>query len=109
MKKIVIYCLLGLLITALSAGPAAAYSHANAYGGSTSHSYGSTSHTNAYGGSTSHAYGEGTSHTNTYGGSTSHGWECTAAPLPALTALGRRTPTPPVQRPTTPLHMGPTR
>src|SRR5271166_982617 len=51
------------------------YGHANAYGGSTSHSYGSTSHSNAYGGSTSHTYGEGSSHTNEYGGSTSHNYD----------------------------------
>ena len=74
MNKIVIY-LLGLLITAFSTGPAAAWTSSNRYGGSTSHTYGSTSHTNAYGGSSSHTYGEGTSHTNMYGGSTSHGWD----------------------------------
>ena len=61
-----------LLTAALSAGPVAAWSSANRYGGSTSHSYGSTSHTNAWGGSSSHTYGQGTEHTNAYGGSTSH-------------------------------------
>ena len=35
---------LSLLITALSFGPAAAWSHGNRWGGSSSHSYGSTSH-----------------------------------------------------------------
>ena len=59
----------------LVASPAAAWSHANSMGGSTSHSYGSTSHTNRYGGSSEHAYGEGTEHTNAYGGSTAHGWD----------------------------------
>jgi hypothetical protein len=73
MKKIVI-CLLGVVISVYSAGQVGAWSSSNRYGGSTTHTYGSTSHTNAYGGSSSHAYGEGTSHTNMYGGSTSHGW-----------------------------------
>src|SRR5208283_5984634 len=71
MKKIII-SLLSFAITLLPFGTASAYSHANRYGGSTSHSYGSTSHSNAYGGSSSHTYGEGSSHTNEYGGSTSH-------------------------------------
>ncbi len=73
MKKTIV-SFLGFLILVLACGPVMAYSHANRYGGSTSHSYGSTSHTSAYGTSTSHTYGEGTSHTNVYGGSTSHGW-----------------------------------
>jgi len=70
LKKITIG-LLGLAIAALQPGTAFAYAHANAYGGSTSHSYGSTSHTNAYGGHTSGSYGNGATHTNTYGGTTS--------------------------------------
>jgi hypothetical protein len=70
LKKIVI-ALFGLALAAVQSGPAFAYGHANAYGGSTSHSYGSTSHSNAYGGSSSHTYGSGTTHTNTYGGTTS--------------------------------------
>src|SRR5271157_3934744 len=70
-KKTVI-SLLSFAITLLPFGTASAYSHANRYGGSTSHSYDSTSHSNAYGGSSSHTYGEGSSHTNEYGGSTSH-------------------------------------
>ena len=50
---------------------AAAYTHSNRAGGSTSHAYGEgTEHTNAYGGSTEHAWGGGTEHTNMYGGST---------------------------------------
>jgi hypothetical protein len=61
-----------LAITLVLCGTAWGYSHSNRYGGSTSHSYGSTSHTSAYGTSTSHTYGEGSSHTNYYGGSTSH-------------------------------------
>jgi hypothetical protein len=62
-----------LLISALACGPAAAWGHANRYGGSTSHEQGEgTEHTNAYGGSTEHKYGGGTEHTNPYGGSTEH-------------------------------------
>jgi hypothetical protein len=44
---------MGLLITALSVGPAAAYSHSNRYGGSTSGSTGDWSHSGARGGSAS--------------------------------------------------------
>jgi hypothetical protein len=67
----IIIAVLSLTIALLQSGPAFAYAHANAYGGSTEHSYGSTSHQNAYGGSSSHTYGEGTTHTNVYGGTTS--------------------------------------
>ncbi|HME81233.1 MAG TPA: hypothetical protein VKF82_04050 [Candidatus Eremiobacteraceae bacterium] len=70
LKKIAIGAL-GLALGALQCSPAFAYAHANAYGGSTSHSYDSTSHTNAYGGHTSGSYGNGATHTNTYGGTTS--------------------------------------
>ena len=73
MKKIAI-CFLSLLIAVFSVELAGAWSTANRFGGSTTHTYGETSHTNMYGGSTQHAYGEGTQHTNMYGGSTSHGW-----------------------------------
>jgi len=73
MKKIIIS--LASLVTMLApCATASAYSHSNRYGGSTSHSYGSTSHTSAAGTSTSHTYGQGTSHTNVYGGSTTHGY-----------------------------------
>src|SRR5271165_1313649 len=71
MKKIMV-SLVSVAFALLPFNTASAYSHANRYGGSTSHSYGSTSHSNAYGGSSSHTYGEGSSHTNEYGGSTSH-------------------------------------
>ena len=68
MKKIEIG-LLGLLITALPAGPAGAWSHANSYGGSSHGSYGQGfKHSNAYGGSSAHAFGGGSEHTNMYGG-----------------------------------------
>ncbi len=68
--KTIVVGLTGLLVTALVSGPAAAWSHANSMGGSTSHSYGSTSHTNRYGGSSQHAYGEAHRASNAYGGST---------------------------------------
>ncbi len=74
---------LSLAMVTLCSGPAWSWGHANSFGGSTSHSYGSTSHDSAWGGSTSHAYGEGTSHTNVYGGSATHyeggGWSKTGA------------------------------
>ena len=71
MKKIIVG-LASLAIALLPFQAAFAYSHANAYGGSTSHSYAGTSHTNAYGGTTTHAYGEGTTHSSDYGTSTTH-------------------------------------
>lgn len=55
----------------LWAGEAFGWRSANSWGGSTSHSYGSTSRENAWGGSSSHEAGQGSEHTNTYGGSTS--------------------------------------
>ncbi len=87
------------LASTLGVDPAHGWASANRYGGSTTHSYGSTSHTNAYGGSSSHEAGEGTEHTNTYGGSTSTAPTaapstptCTAAPRPGHTGQGRITP-----------------
>src|SRR5271166_2503402 len=74
MKKIIV-CLVSFAFALLPFNTAFAYSHANRYGGSTSHSYGSTSHSSAYGTSSSHTYGEGSSHTNEYGGSTSHNYD----------------------------------
>src|SRR5208283_273115 len=73
MKKIFVV-FLSLSIVALFSVLACAWSHGNRYGGSSSHSYGSSSHTNAWGGSSSHSAGEGSSHTNAYGGSTSHAY-----------------------------------
>src|SRR5271157_2768356 len=70
MKKTIVR-LLSFAVALLPFNTAFAYSHANRYGGSTSHSEGSTSHSSAYGTSSSHTYGEGSSHTNEYGGSTS--------------------------------------
>ena len=72
--KTIVVAAAALLVGVLWQDPAGAWSSANRYGGSTSHSYGETSHTNAYGGSTSHAYGEGTEHTNAYGGSSAHAY-----------------------------------
>src|SRR5271157_3524517 len=61
-----------VVVMVLSCSPAGAWSHAGAYGGSTSHSYGSTSHTNAYGGSATHTAGQGTTATNRYGDTATH-------------------------------------
>ena len=72
MKQIVSGMVILLLITTLSVGPAAAWSHANAYGGTTSHSEGSTTATGAYGGSATHTYGQGTTATSAYGGTATH-------------------------------------
>ncbi len=72
MKKMVaVTATLMACAASLWTGEAFAWKSANSWGGSTSHSYGSTSHTNAYGGSTSGGYGQGATHTNPYGGSTS--------------------------------------
>ena len=51
--KTIVLALAVSSVAALVSGQAAAWSSANRYGGSTSHSYGSTSHENRYGGSTS--------------------------------------------------------
>ena len=51
---------LGLLLMALSPGPAGAWSHANSWGGSSHGTYGEGGeHSNAWGGSSAHAYGGG--------------------------------------------------
>src|SRR5258708_34516490 len=73
MKKIVI-AFAGLLIPLLPTSPAAAWSHANYHGGSTSHTEGSgsTTRTDAAGGSETHTYGQGTTATGRYGGSPTH-------------------------------------
>jgi hypothetical protein len=73
MKRILILAAgLGLLATA--SGPAWAWSHANAYGGSTSHAPGSESMTrsDSMGGSETRTYGQGTTATGRYGGTASH-------------------------------------
>jgi hypothetical protein len=62
---------LAALVVVLTPPAAGAYSHANRYGGSTSHAYGEgTEHTNAWGGNSAHAWGGGSEHTNMYGGHT---------------------------------------
>ena len=59
-----------LLFTLFTCSSAAAYGHANAWGGgSTTHSGNTTTRTNAYGDSATHTAGQGTSATNAYGGS----------------------------------------
>ena len=63
-----------VMVLAITVGPASAWSHGGRWGGSTSHSWGSTSHSNAWGGSSSHTYGEGSSHSSAYGTSTSHAY-----------------------------------
>ena len=74
MKAIIVMAAGALLMGALRPTPADAWASANRWGGSTTHSWGSTSHTNAWGGSSYHAYGQGTEHTNMYGGSTAHAY-----------------------------------
>ena len=82
MKKI-FTAVLSLLIVVVLYSYADAWSTGNRWGGSTTHTWGSTSHTSAWGTSTSHTAGEGTTHTNAYGGSFSHytggGWLKTGA------------------------------
>jgi hypothetical protein len=56
-----------------SAGGFGGFTHDNAFGGSTTHSwYGGTSHTNRYGGTTTGAYGYGAVHTTAGGFTTYH-------------------------------------
>src|SRR5215475_3506907 len=75
MRKKIEAGVIGFLASWLACAPAAAWSHANSYGGhSSGNGAGDWSHENAYGGSTSHDYGEGTEHTNAYGGSTAHSY-----------------------------------
>src|SRR5450755_4028720 len=78
MKKILV-SLSALTAMLLPCEATFAYGHANSYGGSTSHSEGSTSHSNPYGGSTSASAGQGASHSNAYGGSTSANGEGSAS------------------------------
>ena len=73
MRQVVIR-LVALLVPALAAGPAGAWSHAGAYGGSVSHApgSGSTTRTNFAGGSETHTYGQGMTATGRYGGTATH-------------------------------------
>jgi len=73
MNRIVI-TLASLLITLSLPGPASAWSHANRWGGDTSHSWGSdsTTRTDAWGGSETHTYGEGTTATGRWGDTATH-------------------------------------
>jgi len=62
----------GLMLGVLPCGRVAAWSHANAWGGTTSHNYGSTTHSDAWGGSETHTYGQGTTATGRYGDTATH-------------------------------------
>jgi hypothetical protein len=62
----------GLVVTLCLPVTAHAYSGANRWGGTTSHSMGSTSMSDRWGGSMSHTRGEGTTATSAYGGTASH-------------------------------------
>lgn len=64
--------LAGLITTLAVPMTANAFSCANRWGGTTSHSYGSTSMSDRWGGSMSHTRGEGTTATGAYGGTASH-------------------------------------
>ena len=72
--KPIVSGLVGLLITALTWEPAAAWSHADRWGGSTSHDAGSgsTTRTTGWGGSETHTYGQGTTATGRYGDTATH-------------------------------------
>lgn len=65
---------LAALASMPASGPVAAWVHANAWGGSTSHAYGSgsTTRTTGWGASETHTYGQGTTASNAYGGTASH-------------------------------------
>jgi hypothetical protein len=58
----------------LGCASAFAWESANRWGGSTTHSWGSTSHDNRWGGSSSYEAGVGAEHTNVYGGNTAHAY-----------------------------------
>lgn len=64
--------LAGLIIALAMPAMVNAFSSANRFGGTTSHSYGSTSMSDRWGGSMSHTRGEGTTATGAYGGSATH-------------------------------------
>ncbi len=64
--------LVGLVLTLCLPLTAHAFSSANRFGGTTSHSMGSTSMSDRWGGSMSHTRGEGTTATSAYGGTASH-------------------------------------
>ena len=58
-----------LLVTGFHTS-ASAWARANAWGGRTAGGFGGFTHDNAFGGSTTHSWYGGTSHTNRYGGTT---------------------------------------
>jgi len=73
MKKAVV-SLISIVIAVLPCGPASAWSHANRWGGSTSHAEGSgsTTRSDAAGGNETHTYGQGTTANSRYGGTATH-------------------------------------
>ncbi len=70
--KTVQFSVVGLVMTLALPLTAHAFSGANRWGGTTSHSFGSTSMSDRWGGSMSHTRGEGTTATSAYGGTASH-------------------------------------
>jgi hypothetical protein len=64
--------LAGLVVTLAVPMTAHAFSCANRWGGTTSHSFGSTSMSDRWGGSMTHTMGQGTTATGAYGGTASH-------------------------------------
>src|SRR5215469_9179225 len=71
MKKIMIG-LSALLFALFTCKTASAYGHASSWGGSSSHSYGSSSRENAYGGGSTTHSGDTTTRTNAYGDTATH-------------------------------------
>ena len=75
-EKNIVVGFVGFMLVALPCERVAAWSHANRWGGSTSHSYGSgsTTRTTGWGGSETHTYGQGTTATGRYGDTASHSY-----------------------------------
>ena len=71
MKRIAI-ALGGLVAAAPLSEPVSAYTHANRWGGATTHTAGYTSASGQYGRTVTHTAGQGTSATNAWGGSAYH-------------------------------------
>ncbi|RZL87392.1 MAG: hypothetical protein EOP82_26770 [Variovorax sp.] len=68
--KTTLSLLAALLLTTGFHAPASAWARANAWGGRTAGGFGGFTHDNAFGGSTTHSWYGGTSHTNRFGGTT---------------------------------------
>lgn len=69
MKTILLFFAAALLATGFHS-TASAWARANAFGGRTMGGFGGFTHDNAFGGSTTHSWYGGTSHTNRFGGTT---------------------------------------